>query len=246
MSTLASSVAYFDRLPDEILLEILKFAMKHEYPFFPEHCLQHLIRHDCHLRRLVNCPDDESNFPCQYPHLDDWFTIKAINRRTRRLSWEAFFSSKTIAMTSSLPKELSDGTFVAFGSALDQKTALWFIRSISLVDLSTTNPLEIMRMPRTLGVFPRLKEIKLLCGYEKLQIRKLDIPVCRAQWRCAPTELNRLLGGIGLTDGVVLQIALVDGVSWSDFQTWLVTDVYPVLQTKANIRARSKKGQTEI
>ncbi|RYC58227.1 hypothetical protein CHU98_g7974 [Xylaria longipes] len=127
-------------------------------------------------------------------------------------------------MTASFPKKLSNGTFSALGSTLDQQMVLRYIRSISLVELPMINPLAIMQLPKTLRAFSKLENIQLLCGYEKVhalgpQIHVTDIPVCRAEWRCAPTELKRLLGSIGMADGVVLQVALRDGRQWSEFQT---------------------------
>ncbi|KAI3338524.1 hypothetical protein F4824DRAFT_459519 [Ustulina deusta] len=241
--SIPSSIAYFDRLPDEILLKILNDAMEHESPFFPEYCVQtSKVRREsqvpCHHSRLrARTADFLSS---QYIHLDTWLFVNITSRRIRRLGREAFFSSKTIAMNSSLPERLRNGTFSALGNAFDQELALHNIRSIILVDLTMHIASVFLQLPKTLRAFPNLERSMILVGFRRQEPVLL---ISEAERVHVPTELKQLLGTIGMASGAVPEIALCKGLQWPELREMLTRDVYPALRVKADIMAKSNKKE---
>ncbi|KAI0432294.1 hypothetical protein F5Y09DRAFT_302178 [Xylaria sp. FL1042] len=243
MSVPTSSIAYFDRLPDEILLQILNDVIEPASPFFPEYCVQtskerskNQVSSFLPKLRAITTPF----FSSQYIHLDKWLIVNLTSRRIRRLGREAFFRSTTIAMNSSLPERLGNGTFSAFGSALDQEIALRNIRSIILVDLTMYIASVFLQLPKTLRAFPRLERSMILVGFRRQEPVLLISEVERVQ---VPGELKRLLGSIGVASGAVPEIALCKGLYWAELREMLTGDVYPALRVKADILAKSNKAE---
>ncbi|KAI1352781.1 hypothetical protein F5Y01DRAFT_313445 [Xylaria sp. FL0043] len=243
MSVSASSIAYFDRLPDEILLQILNDAMEPATPFFPEYCVRTRKERP---KSQVTCylPNLEANanqfLSSQDVHLDTWLVVNLTSRRIRRLGREAFFRSTTIAMNSSLPERLSNGAFSAFGSAVDQEIALRNIRSIILVDLTMYTASVFLQLPKTLRAFPNLEKSMILVGFRRQEPVLLISEVEAVQ---VPAELKQLLGRIGVASGAVPAIALCKGMYWAELREMLTRDIYPALRVKADIMARSNKGE---
>ncbi|TGJ82188.1 hypothetical protein E0Z10_g6578 [Xylaria hypoxylon] len=245
MSISTSSIAYFDRLPDEILLKILCDAMEHESPFFPEYCVQAANeRRECrgpfHLSKLN--ARTAYFLSSQYIHLNNWLFVNTTSRRVRSLGREAFFGSKTIAMNSSLPGRLRSGAFSAFGNALDQELALRNIRSIVLVDLTMYISSVFLQLPKTLHAFPRLENSMILVGFRR-QVPELLISEMERVH--VPTELKQLLGSIGLASEMMPQIVLCKGIQWPELRIMLTMDVYPVLRAKADIMPETEQAKME-
>ncbi|KAI0415136.1 hypothetical protein F5X98DRAFT_347542 [Xylaria grammica] len=241
MSVLNSSNAYFDRLPDEILLMILNDVMERGSPFFPEYCVQTAndSRDPCHLSNLNT---RTAHFlSSQHIHLKNWLFVNTTSRRIRSVGREAFFGSKTIAMNSSLPERLRNGTFSAFGSALDQKLALHNIRSIILVDLTMYIASVFLQLPKTLHAFPRLENCMILVGFRR---REPVLLISETEKVDVPAELTRLLGRIGLASGMMPKMALCKGLQWPELRMMLTRDVYPALRVKADIM--TKAGQDKV
>ncbi|KAI0403456.1 hypothetical protein F4802DRAFT_571467 [Xylaria palmicola] len=211
MSTPGSSspVAYFDLLPDEILLKILRITMKSQFEFFPEHCLQ-VIQEGREGRRLS---------PSQHTHLHDWRIVNATSGRIRRLGREAFFRAKIFAMSASLPGRLRSGAFPAFGSAADQALALRYIRSV--VWLEPGGPLAprlLTQMPGTLRAFRKLERVVVVFRGGRQGALGL-IP--RPRRVDVPPEMRRLLG-----EGLILEVAICEGMPWPGFPAAPLMDVY--------------------
>ncbi|KAI0970892.1 hypothetical protein F4678DRAFT_106900 [Xylaria arbuscula] len=230
MSIPTSSIAYFDRLPDEILLQILNDAMERDSPFFPEHCVQAGKEHP-KLRAI------KTHFlSSQYVHLDDWLFVNILSHRIRRLGREAFFRSKTIAMNSSLAERLRNGTFSAFGGARDQELVLRNIRSIILVDLTMYITSVFLQLPKTLRAFPNLERSTIMVGFRRQEPALL---ISKAERRQAPIELRRLLGNIGIDSEAVPEMALCKGLYWAELREMLTRDVYPALRVRGATMAKS-------
>ncbi|KAI0529834.1 hypothetical protein GGR58DRAFT_285773 [Xylaria digitata] len=245
MSNPSSSITYFDRLPDEILLEILNNAMENESPFFPEYCVQAAnerreCRPPCHHVKLN--ARTAYFLSSQHAHLDNWLFVNSTSRRIRSLGREAFFSSKIIAMNSSLPERLHNGSFSAFGSALDQKIALRNIRAIILLDLTMYIASVFLQLPKTLHAFPRLERSTILVGFRRQEPVLLISETERVN---VPVELKQLLGSIGLASGMMPKMALCKGLQWPELRIMLTRDVYPALRVKADIMLNTERARRE-
>ncbi|KAI0403453.1 hypothetical protein F4802DRAFT_290009 [Xylaria palmicola] len=237
MSDFTPSVAYLDRLPDELFLQILGFSMHDETEFYPEYCV-HIFKES----RRVRYPSRPGHQ--QQSHLKDWCIVNATSRNIRRLGREAFFSAKTIAMSYSLPQQLRNGTFSAFGTAADQQIALRCTRSINLVDMMMTCPSTFMQLPATLQAFPKLERGKLSFGFS---IYDFDLKVLR--WTRGVDDLWHvlpLLHDIGVARGVVLQMGLQDQVSPSDFSLFLARIVRPRLVLNANSTSKPETKRPAV
>ncbi|KAI0405237.1 hypothetical protein F4802DRAFT_597366 [Xylaria palmicola] len=233
MSASTSSIAYFDRLPDELLLLILNHAMEQRTPpFFPEYCVQ-TVRESCTGQKSTDAP-----LSSQSAHLKDWRGISMTSRRIRGLGREAFFGAKTIAMTSSFPERLRKGTFAAFGGPSDQELALRSIRSIILVDVVAYSPSVFILLPKILRLFPKLGETVILFGYRRHEPVQLISEAGRVD---TPIELQHLLGGIGLTSELMPEIAVCKELRWSEIRGALTRTVYPMLKAKADMMAKIKR-----
>ncbi|KAI1125730.1 hypothetical protein F5Y10DRAFT_246439 [Nemania abortiva] len=200
MPTSAHSISYINRVPDELLLQILKDAMEVTSPFFPEgdvRCRSNLLEYPFPFPHYLVA------FPSQVNHLRDWRLVTSTCRRIRRVGMEAFFRTKTIVMSTSFPGKLRDGTCQYFGSALNQHLALKFTRSIIMVarldDIMYS--LALKQPPWALGAFSKLERSKLVVttlGYHDSDFGGVLVD--------ARTRIKRILGDIGLADKEIPEI----------------------------------------
>ena len=108
----------FNLLPDEILLEILRYFLVEEEPFWIERCTE-LPRYRmaawlsdsgfapndvCYPSRTVEDRLTAAVEPSQVIHAKDWLFVNSTCQRVRRLGKPLFFSLKQLAFTSSLPQ----------------------------------------------------------------------------------------------------------------------------------------------
>lgn len=203
-----SSVAPFDWLPNEILLEILKFAMDHHTPF---------VLDDYYLSLNSGKAKESPSRPPQYAHLNDWRIINSINQRVRRVGKVAFFSAKTFALDIWASDQLQSSPFTWFGSASNQEIALQYIRSIILVVPIWDTEAAFLRLPNTLTIFKRLKCSKILLTYEPSCL--VDC-IYKAERVDVPKEIKQLLGNKGVTDKMMPELHACKGkgyVNWPNY-----------------------------
>ncbi|KAI1110411.1 hypothetical protein F5Y14DRAFT_362308 [Nemania sp. NC0429] len=232
MSTCTQPPASLEQLPDELLLQILKFSMHHEGQFYPEYCV-HLFNESRRFRRLSR-PGNQ-----QRPHLQDWCMVNATSRSIRRVGKEVFFSCKTIAMSFDFPQRLRNGEFPAFGTPAEQQLALRLMRSINIVNMMATYPSTILQLPETLQVFPKLKHAMLSFGYSVY-----DQNMSFLSWILGVDDVwlvLRLLHEAGVPEKVVLQMGIHESLPRSEFLEFLELDVCPRLRDEVD---RMKKAQS--
>ncbi|KAI1195515.1 hypothetical protein F5X97DRAFT_326424 [Nemania serpens] len=226
---------YIDRLPDELLLEILKISMHHEGQFYPEFCV-----HNSKESRRAQHPSRPGHQ--QRPHLNDWCIVSATSRNIRRVGREAFFSSKTIAMSFSLPQQLREGTFSAFGTPADQTLALRYIRAVNFVDMMTACPSTLIELPEILQGFPKLKNVLLSFGYS---VYDQDLSVLRCVRELDdPWLILLLLYEIGVPRRVTLYMGIHKQVWAEDFFEIIELQVRPRLRDEADRIQESRCEKT--
>jgi hypothetical protein len=159
----SSPAAYFNRLLDEILLQILNHATEHESPFFLEYCVQFIKA--CMYLSIGKI--NSMLLSSQSVHFHDWRVACMTSRRIRGLGKKAFFGSKTIVVSYSLIKRLRNGTFLLFGSTSNQEFALRSIPSIIAAELSVPIASKLMRLPTMSRTFPKLEGSSLCFGLQK-------------------------------------------------------------------------------
>ncbi|KAI1163344.1 hypothetical protein F5B18DRAFT_651680 [Nemania serpens] len=234
MSSFVTSSTNINWLPDELLLQILNDSMYQESQFYPEYCVH--ISKESRQAQHPSRPGHQ-----QQPHLKDWCIVSATSRNIRRVGREAFFRSKTIAMSYSLPQQLRNGTFSAFGTPTDQKLALRFIRSINLVDMMMTCPSTFLQLPATLQVFPNLKTGVLSFGFT---VYDQDLSVL--SWVRGEDDvwvIIQLLHDIGVPLRVALHLSLYKKIPRFEFFQFLELDAHPRLQAESD-RQRKAEAKT--
>ncbi|GAP85580.2 hypothetical protein SAMD00023353_1301590 [Rosellinia necatrix] len=177
MNVQKAPIAYIDRLPDELLLNILELAVTRSAPFYPEYCIKVLRgRHggedkpemslDTAPRGLLNAVRGYQLLR-QLVHLNDWRALNGTNRRFRRMAVEAFFGAKTIMMTVLFPQMVRRGELPGVGPALNRGLVLKYIRSVALVHRRPgldLDPAFSEAVPALLRSFPRLKDSMIVLG----------------------------------------------------------------------------------
>ncbi|KAJ2991680.1 hypothetical protein NUW58_g2433 [Xylaria curta] len=228
-------VAYIDRVPDEILLMILKLAMRNEYEFFPELCVQAIrSRRGGRLESEYKSAVRYFSLLQQSTHLNDWCIANRTSRRIRTMGREAFFSSKVFTVSSSFPNKLRNGTFSAFGNAFQQRLALRYIRYIVFEDAATTKPTLFLELPKIVHTLPQLASVVLWFGRGTSKTCR-HIP--EKDLKEFPMMLKQLFGDIGLASGAKLQVSLGYGLQWAEFEWGLGCYIYPRLRNRAALEA---------
>ncbi|KAI2633331.1 hypothetical protein GGS21DRAFT_520121 [Xylaria nigripes] len=234
MPTSISSVPGLYRLPDEILLKILTFAMENYRPFALEYSVEVFKKFRDNKARVATL----ARLPLsQFHHAHDWVLVNSTSRRIRELSREAFFGGKDIIMTSRFIDRLRKGTFLNFGSVQDQQNVLNYTRSVILVDISTHASSAMVGLPRKLRAFPRLKRSMLLFGV------KDDDPsyLFCVQEKYDSAELTEHLALIGVPSNVMPEFAICQGLDQNVLEGRLVSEVYPTLKAMAGMLLKANK-----
>lgn len=132
-STTSKMVSLLQALPDEILLKIIKAFAENpkSYIFFPQYCVLP-GRYPCGPTMEINYPYSAdtkrycSNIPFdQKRHAFDWLVLNTTSRTIRRLGREVFYSTRSFAMTMSLPDKLQQGVLSSSQNPRGSKKPSW-------------------------------------------------------------------------------------------------------------------------
>ncbi|KAI1370200.1 hypothetical protein F4677DRAFT_465963 [Hypoxylon crocopeplum] len=252
---------HIDRLSDEVLLDILSFAMNRgdDAPFFLERYIKRARREEDEedetyhpgnkqppkkrRRRAGRLPKPLMPFS-QLNHAKDWVKVTTTCRRFYNLGKEAFFRSKTIAMTSTVPlRFLDEDSPFPVWDLDNQLLALRWIRSIVLVDMDTDlRPDVFPNLPRILGAFTNLEHCTLLFGFKR---GHRESRITNAQCEEIPDEMQELLHEAGVSEDTNLEIAVSRDYKWTVQVDALERHIYPRIEDE--IRSpRAKLGPGEF
>ncbi|KAK8860017.1 hypothetical protein PGQ11_010751 [Apiospora arundinis] len=103
---LMAAICYLDRLPDEILQEILDFAMTRDFLLFIDHLFpEPLIGLTSNPQTMLAASRSRTETrrcsPGRADYRRDWIAISSASRRIRRLGRESFFRVKVLALATS-------------------------------------------------------------------------------------------------------------------------------------------------
>ncbi|KAI1504540.1 hypothetical protein F5X99DRAFT_371343 [Biscogniauxia marginata] len=240
----------FDRLPEEILLSILLFAMESDIPFFLKYYLK--ARHHAQSERSKRVRPTPRKFqsPTQVGHLADWLLINSTSSRIRRLGKEAFFKAKIIAMTNTLAERLQTGAVLDLVSQNDRSLALEYTSDLVFVRNKISSPVELVWIAKRLQAFPRLKSFTLLFGDQHGKRTELAARAVVGTAETAgrfkmPEDLRQLFLDNGVPKHLDLQVAVCPGTTWSAERSTLVQNIYPVLIYRAKELARKHKEENQ-
>jgi hypothetical protein len=250
----------FDRIPDEILHQLLYYTMLRPSVFNPETFIQIRSR-PVHVppgpRIAMSITYPHANITarlttfrsaCQTEHAADWLAINTTNRRIRRVGKECFWSAKAVALRPTYPAlvQKGDKRFIAIA---DMALALGRVEHIVIVNGVLVQPIAFLKIPKILRAFPRLRTCRMQFG-QSLTGQDVLTNVEEKEWekrkllaREVPRALEQLLRGIGVPDGVRVGFLVYD--SRVDFVRQLERDVYPILGVKARIIEKSR-GMKEV
>ena len=183
-------VSVLQRLPDELLQDILFLAMTRDSPVYIDD--RHLGYMDgksgrkssltsstgatdsLFLGEGMRTPEgpfyaDHQHDP-QSVHRADWLAINSTNRRIRTVGKPCFFGAKTIAMRAELPIRLQLKDYQAKNrmSSSDQALAFMYARDIVLVNTSNISPSHLLGLPKLFTRFPCLRRCMLLFGWDEV------------------------------------------------------------------------------
>ncbi|KAI1179824.1 hypothetical protein F4777DRAFT_532123 [Nemania sp. FL0916] len=233
MACSTASECYMDRLPDELLLMILTYAMQRESPFFPEPLGAARIGYVKKLHFTM----------VQRVHAQDWCRVTMTCQRIRRLGKEAFFSSKRFVLRASIPESLRDGIYSLFVNASDQQLAMRSICSVVIVDIAPSVASKVMRVPKLLGVLPKLKDVTLVFDWARWNAITTIENAIPFQ---APAVLTQIFEYIaGANSDVKVHAAICSSSDPEYVQATLNTDLYPILRAKAQMMAKEKERMSK-
>ncbi|KAJ4266358.1 hypothetical protein NW762_004342 [Fusarium torreyae] len=154
-----SSLNHLDRLPDELLLNILRHALtqEKEIPLWVDQCLQ-LPRHQYPRSKTgwdslppgiapvvgswsysITEVDEYLTAavePSQHVHRHDWLMVNSTCRRTRRIGKEVFFSTRSFVVSLAMHEKLQSGKSWLDLSAEAQSHAWELHRAETFVSLT--------------------------------------------------------------------------------------------------------------
>lgn len=218
-----------DRLPDELLLEVIRYAVKGDksLPFY--------------LNKRV--PHEENR-----EHRGSWLFINSTNRRIRRVGRPLFIPNRVFGMTFGTAEHLRNGGLSRICNAEDQMLALHSIRYITLFNITSVSTTCFMKLPKLLSAFTELQKCTLVFGndahpgaYPKVQPTLVD----------TPAQMKELLYAAGVPKHLELEVAVmvetagtVETVSqraawlWGSHHPTLVDWIYPILKVKIDLMAK--------
>ena len=245
-----------DRLPDEILQQILNNVMKRNDPF----CIQEYF----HDRNGGADRDLQRLHHSQRAHLLDWLLVVGTSRRLRRLGKEAFFSQKIFVMDSPYASKLRN-LEAGFLSTQDQHTAVGLIRAIVLIDgilfniedekkftkfyrssgfinSVSVSPSSFLNLSSWVLSFPRLERLDHLFGYRPEEGVHLIVQAAQDRkpaWsNPAWSDFERHLGKIGVpTSKLDMGVMICEGTTWDLLKRGLYWNTIPMLRAIACMRA---------
>ena len=236
-----------DRVPDEILQNILEYAMIEDEPFCVEMCFREaeLIERKkkmdpWHYAKQLGRRSDP--FKCNLPsdqlrHLLDWRAVVGTCRRIRRMGKPAFFSQKVFAMGPGLASQLQN-LQVSRLSAQDQQIAVKYMSSIIWTKNRTSSPSAFLKLSRHISTFPRLRHLNLLfdctCRQEEWRI----VDATRSRRRAWP-HLIDALASVGVSVGTMeVGVMKIQEDEWSKVEKELENCMYPFLRSILDIKAK--------
>ena len=256
-----------DRLSNELLQEILNYAMLSKIPFCIDDFLGASKCADLDHAMLsaelrVTSPDDEGctgehssaiatngrpgcKFDSyldrsQLPNLQDWRLIVGTSRRFRELGKVAFFSHKTFVMEPDTVDLLRTSQLKPL-SIKDQGIMIKYTNSIIFTERSSQSPSSFLSLPRRIAPFPHLLHIGFLFGYRKKEPLELLIKAVQ-ECRPAPDHLRSALASIGTpVDKLQMIVMVCPTDAWDIHVANLQRFIYPMIMIAA--KARKRKSQ---
>ena len=187
--------------------------------------------------------------PSQQHHLQDWLIAIGVYQRFRRLGKEAFFANKTFVMTLAQAQKLQEMKLTGLSPEY-QKTALQYINSIIFTETNIQSPNVFMSLPRRISAFPHLRYLGYFLGHGGPgtfcskgfladTIRAIQNGVQ------APTHFIDALVLMNIpVDKLQVELILCPntGKTWNEYEAVLKSHIYPILELKAGLRARSQRS----
>ncbi|RYC65717.1 hypothetical protein CHU98_g522 [Xylaria longipes] len=257
-----------ERLPEELLSQILELAMLRDSPFQidwepPEptendylggvrveiwHWPPLILRSSTGTTDPLStptsagCPHRRSR---QVDHVTDWIMTSSTCRIFHRVGRPAFFTAKMIAPRSTLLSRLQQTGGVKRGFArilLDPacRKLLTLVRHVVIVDAKEQQPLWMLNLPTLLAShFPALARCTLVFGHGITDGPEW-VTAAVAVSGPARETLADLLRGIGLSERLALEETMGTGSKWARNEAYLSRFIYPFLRRKAEFLR--KKG----
>ena len=241
-----------DRIPDEILEEILNYTMMRDEPF----CIQEYF----HDRNAGADGDLQKVHHSQRSSLMDWGLVVGTCKRFRRLGKEAFFSQKVFVMDARYAAKLRN-LEAEFLTTQDQHIATTQIRSIVLIDSIFLNPQDqikwtnyqgssafddsivtppssLLNLSSVVLSFPRLERLDHLFGCRSeggVQLIMKGVRNRKPAW----STFTGHLAAIGVpTQDLDIGIMMCEGTygMWDALKLGLNWNFYPMLRGIAKMR----------
>ncbi|KAG7004465.1 hypothetical protein G7Y79_00025g057510 [Physcia stellaris] len=224
-----------DRIPNELLQQILNFAMLSKIPF----CIDNFLDASKWATKYRRGFDSFLD-PSQLPTLRDWRLIVGTSRRFRQLGKEAFFSHKTIVMDPDTVDLLQTSQLKPL-SVEDQGIMIKYTNSIVFPERTSESPSSLLRLSRRIAPFPHLQHIGILFGYRKKEPLELLIEAVQ-EGRPAPDHLPSAVASMGVpVDKIQVTLMVWPSNSWDMHVADLQRVIYPVIRIAA--KARGRKSQ---
>ena len=227
-----------DKISNELLQQILNFAMLSKIPF----CIDDFLdASKCATRnRPYGGKFDSYLDPSQLPVLQDWRLIVGTSRRFRQLGKVAFFSHKTIVMDPDTADLLQTSQLKPL-SVEDQGIMIKYTNSIVIPERTSESPSSLLRLPRRVAPFPHLVHIGILFGYRKGESLELLIEAVQ-EGRPAPDHLTSAVASMGVpVDKIQVTLMVCPSKAWDMHIADLQRVIYPVIRIAA--KARERKSQ---
>ncbi|KAI0968551.1 hypothetical protein F4678DRAFT_442110 [Xylaria arbuscula] len=256
--------SFVERLPEELLSIILEFAMLRDSPFQIDWEPEELNEYNqvggrpVHTwyrpRPILTSPTGATDplsvlttpgNPCphlrsqQTDHVVDWVAISSTCRIFHRLGRPAFFTTKVIAMrTTLLPRleDSKDGVKRGFACILREpacRKLLTLVRHVVLINAREQRPMWMLELPTFLtSNFPMLARCTLVFGHAETDSAEWVTAALAVSVPARKTLLD-LLRAVGLSKHLELEETLGTGSTWDYNAILLSRYIYPILRIKA-------------
>ena len=244
MAFVTSAVSHFDSLPNEIVREILNWAMVRDTPFDLGDCIRTATAVETTVNSDSQWPLYDASIESQQRHLQDWRIAGSVCGRVRSLGKEAFFTSKVFAMDLTLAKRLQARSLSRL-STEDQQIASQRITSVILMVDNLQTPSTFINIPRCIAAFPKLECLDFFFGGRKGEPLAWMIKAAENRMQ-PPSHFNDALSAIGTpTDKIAMGILISPDSEWSFHEELLKSNVYPMLSVWATMKLGKEPKKVE-
>ncbi|KAL8950646.1 MAG: hypothetical protein Q9222_003330 [Ikaeria aurantiellina] len=186
----------------------------------------------------------EASIEVQQQHLLDWRLAGSVCKRFRTLGKEAFFSNRAFALEPNLLQNLQELKANRM-SIEDQQTAVAYINTLTLVVYNLQSPGAFMRLSHRVAAFPSLERLDFFLGGRQGEPLAWMLEAAKKRME-PPMHFTEILKTIGVpVEKLAIGILVSPDSEWSDQESRLQSNVYPMLRAWAIRKAAKEIKQTQ-